>query len=311
MIVRFYDVGQGLAALVELADGRRVLVDTGDDPSRGEDCRGVCAGWHDRLMRDLSRDIPDRVIDMVWITHQHSDHLGGAVDVLSKFHVKHLVDNGEEPRKLEVRRLHEAAAASGVSLTTIAPGNVRLPIDDGPGSTLRAIVPTHWPVDCSRNPNDCSIGLWVSDCHASILFTGDAERAEEAAFDLQGLPVTLLQVAHHGSDTSTTAAFLERAKPQYAVISSGKPDEGTNARYCHPRKSVVLRLNTAVGGNRTQTISAYEGSCSRPDEHSAWASVASSDHVWLTARDGDVTLKTAGNGSETGLLPGTFERSPP
>ncbi len=301
MVVRFYDVGQGLAALVELADGRRILVDAGDDPARGEQCHGACAGWHDRLMHDLQRDVPDGSIDMVWITHQHSDHLGGAADVLEKFRCKHLVDNGQEPRKAEVRKLHAAAAARGVSITTVGPGALQLPLADSPGVTLRAVVPSRWPVDCGAQPNDCSIGLYVSDCHSSVLFVGDAERAEEALLDPGPSGVTMLQVGHHGSDTSSTPAFLAKAHPSLAVISAGKRDEGTNLGYCHPRQSVVERLTTTLGGALGSSIDSYEGSCTKPDARSKWSSTAASDHLWITARDGDLTFEStvtdAGSGS--------------
>ena len=58
----------------------------------------------------------------------------------------------------------------------------------------------------------------------------------------------LLQVGHHGSNTSTTPALLEKVTPTYAVISVGKQNEGTNDKYCHPSKSTVDALTEAMGG---------------------------------------------------------------
>src|SRR6202158_6220244 len=75
MSVHFYDVGQGLAALVDLPDGRHVLVDTGDNPHR-EQCDD-CATKHEHLIEKLRSDLAGAPIDLVWITHQHSDHIGG------------------------------------------------------------------------------------------------------------------------------------------------------------------------------------------------------------------------------------------
>jgi len=86
-----YDAGQALSALVTLPDGRRVLVDTGESPRRP--CKG-CMAWHEHVMTGLRTDLGNGGIDLLWITHQHSDHVGGAADVLSSFKVNLFVDNG-------------------------------------------------------------------------------------------------------------------------------------------------------------------------------------------------------------------------
>src|ERR1700693_5253097 len=104
MSVHFYDVGQGLAALVDLPDGRHVLVDTGDNPRR-RGCE-MCAVHTEHLLRRLSIDLHEAPIDVVWVTHQHTDHLGGARDVLAAFKVGMYVDNGRDADKPEVRGVH-------------------------------------------------------------------------------------------------------------------------------------------------------------------------------------------------------------
>ena len=297
MTVRFYDVGQGLAVLVDLPDGRRVLVDTGDNPRRSDaQCHGACPIWHERLMAGLARDVGARGIDLLWITHQHSDHLGGAVDVLDHFAVKDLVDNGEDVEKAEVRRVHDAAARRGTRLTAVGPGARELPIASTAAVRFTAVVPPRWPTRCESDANDCSIGLRIDYCRSSVLFVGDAERREEALLDPGG-PVTLLQVAHHGSDTSSSAAWLARAQPSYAVVSAGHPQEGSNLGYCHPRQGVVERLVAQLGGAPAPALAAFDGQVSCTPAHADhWHQVATSDRLFVTARDGDVVLATTGDG---------------
>jgi competence protein ComEC len=131
---------------------------------------------------------------------------------------------------------------------------------------------------------------------SSLWFTGDAEHEEEARLDLRG-PVTLLQVGHHGSETSSSPAFLARARPRYAVISAGQAGEGLNRDYCHPRAGIVRRLTSVLGGGGGERLRAFDGErCdrARPDD---WVEVPTSDRLWATERDGDIVLATYGDGT--------------
>jgi competence protein ComEC len=297
LTVRFYDAGQALSALLILPDGRHLLVDAGESPTRV--CSG-CKAWHQHVIDGLRRDLGAKTLDALWITHQHSDHVGGAADVLSSFKTAVYVDNGLDLDKTAVvRDARTAVATSGAALHVVDPAHAESPIQGTPPLKLTAIAPTRWPSSCPGDPNACSIALRVDYCKSSILFTGDATTDEENAWDTQG-QVTLLQVAHHGSETSTGTAFLQQAKPSYAVISAGKPGEGTNAGFCHPRSVVVDNLTAAMGGAGAQTIRAFDGttSCSG-GTGPGWIDVPASDHLWLTARDGDVTLTTIGDGTFT------------
>ncbi|TMQ15330.1 MAG: MBL fold metallo-hydrolase [Deltaproteobacteria bacterium] len=49
--------------------------------------RARCKEWHERVMDGLARDLRDAPLDLLWITHPHSDHIGGAVDLLNRFTV--------------------------------------------------------------------------------------------------------------------------------------------------------------------------------------------------------------------------------
>jgi len=295
LTVHFYDVGQALAVLVELPDGRHVLVDTGDSPKRPH-CGTECATANAHLLAKLGADLHGAPIDLLWITHQHSDHIGGAPEVLGAFKVGTYVDNGRDARKSEVRRAHDAAVTDGATIRMVDPEHADVPISSLADVKITAIVPPAWPPSCSHDPNECSIGLRIDFCSSSLLFTGDAEHDEEAQLDPHG-PVTLLEVAHHGSETSTTPGFLMRTKPKYAVISAGKPGGAVNRDYCHPRATIVKRLTHLLGGAGSQTLKAFDGErCDRATP-SDWLEVPTSDRLWATERDGDVVLTTTGDGT--------------
>lgn len=110
--------------------------------------------------------------------------------------------------------------------------------------------------------------------------------------------MTLLQVGHHGSGTSTTAALLGQARPKYAVVSSGKPGEGTNRTYCHPRKSTIDALTASMGGSTEGTIRAFSGVKCQAGSR-GWKDAPSGGTIWATSRDGDVVLTTTGDGEFT------------
>jgi competence protein ComEC len=294
----FYDVKQGLAALVTLPDGRRVLVDAGESPTRAG-CGAPCVDAHRHLLDALRNDLGGAPIDLLWVTHPHSDHLGGVAAVLETFTVRVLADNGRDAETPQVGRIHEAALAAGVTLVRIEPPSAPSPIRAAAGVTLTPILPKAWPASCARDPNDCSIALRIQYCASSLLFTGDAGERQEALLDPGGA-VTLLQVGHHGSETSSSEAFLARVAPRYAVLSSGKPGEGQNRTYCHPRRSALDRLTRALGGPGTTAVTAFEPhgdeiTCrrARPED---WTEVAVSDRLYSTSRDGDVHLETRGDG---------------
>jgi competence protein ComEC len=282
-----YDVGQAAAALVELPDGRSVVVDVG--------------GVRTSVSRKLQADLRGRPISLLWITHPHDDHLSHAKAVLQDLKVELWVDNGLDggsPSRQQAGgmglRLRAEAARHGVPVVSVTPSSPTFPFAAaGDALRLRPVLPRAWARRCLEgNPNDCSIGLRLDYCGSSILFLGDAEEEEERAFT--GLqPATLLVVAHHGSATSSSERLLRQVRPRYAVISAGRPPN----EYCHPALRTIDRLNAALGGPRNASVQAYDVHRCDKAARTIPIRVMRSDRLWITSADGDLTLVTTGDGA--------------
>lgn len=270
------------------------MVDAGESASRPA-CGAACRVWSGRVLERAKAFVGEARLDVLWLTHPHSDHVGGAVGIVEALRPHAFVDNGRDDEKREVKAIHAALEAAGTPRTIVEPGHVDAPLPESPVYRVTAVVPRAWPKGCASNPNDCSIGLRVDYCDSSVLFLGDAERKEEDALDVGH--ATLLQVGHHGSDTSTGDGLLARVRPDYAVVSAGKRDEGTNGGFCHPRVATIERLTRALGGPGDRVVEAFDGAlpCGH-DSDDGWRSVPTSDRLWITSRDGDVTLVTTGDG---------------
>lgn len=293
MRVHFYDVGQALAVLVELPTGELVLFDAGESATRAG-CGQPCRDWNERFLAQLHKDVAGREVALLWVSHPHSDHIGGVASVLEREGVKVFADNGLGRDSATVKKALEAAASHNVKVelaTATLPASV---LTLGDGVSVVGVLPPNF--DNCKNLNNCSVGLRIDYCQSSVLLVGDAEE-EEDQLDPLG-EVTVLQVGHHGSETSSSAAFLAKVKPKWAVVSSARRDEGTNRTYCHPRAGAVERLTTAMG-DATGSVSAFDGkSCSKGTDEQ-WKATAASSRLLFTARDGKVTLSTTGDGTFT------------
>lgn len=216
--VHFIDVGQADSALI-LCDGRAMLIDGGN------------VADSDLLYSYLKNQGVTR-LDYIVATHAHEDHVGGLAGALNYA--------SADVALCPVTEYDSKAFRSFVKYLGDTPITV-----PSPGALFAlgdASFEILGPTKPSDEPNNTSIVLKIMHGDVSILFTGDAERAEEqdildAGYDLSA---TVLKVGHHGSDTSTTYPFLREIMPQYAVISVG-----TGNTYGHPTEAVLSRLRDA------------------------------------------------------------------
>ena len=244
------DVGQGDSLLVGSPRGRAMLIDAGGPTGS--------AALTDQSSFDTGEEVVSpylwsrgiRRLDIVVLTHAHSDHIGGMASVLRNFRPRELwvsVDADTSPYLALLR----IARQSGTAVRHLHTGD-RLPWD---GTSVQVLSPALQYEPHSLPTNDDSLVLRISYGRASVLAEGDAEHAsEQAVADSHPEPVTLLKIGHHGSNTSTAPRLLELLHPCSAVISCGLGN-----RFGHPRLQVLQRLQAAgVRTSRTDEMGAVQ-----------------------------------------------------
>jgi competence protein ComEC len=262
--VDFLDVGQGDAALVTMPDGATLLVDGGGRPDlrrrRGgdegaeefePDARGIGDAVVSEYLwwRGLSR------VDYVLATHADADHIDGLNAVVKNFDVGAALVARAPTDDPEFVRFDAAAHGAGVPVYLVGRGD-RLRFG---AVTVDVLWPPPAPGDADLpSGNNDSVVLRLGFGRRTILLTGDAEAGAERALVSAGDPLRCdaLKVAHHGSRTSSTEAFVAAARPALAVVSVGQ-----DSPYGHPHTEVLARWRAAgalvltTGERGTITIS--------------------------------------------------------
>lgn len=251
--ISYLDVGQGDSILITTPQGAHILVDGGGTVSFGnkEEWRIRRSPFEvgAKTLLPLLKQRGIHRLDAVILTHGDQDHAGGLQAVLEGIPVSALLFNGTLADTEPYSKLMSTALAKGVRLYAVQQGMVLAPDKATKLYFLRPEPEEEQPLlPVVKEQNHESVVFRLEMSGRSFLFTGDMdEEAEEdiiQAAQQAGIreagPVDMLKVAHHGSKTSTGAAWLEFWKPATAVISAG-----VNNLYGHPNAGVLERLEEA------------------------------------------------------------------
>ena len=222
--VDFLDVGQGDATLVTSPAGKTVLID------------GGLAEAGDTVVAFLDARVI-AMLDLVFLTHRHADHLGGLPAVVDKHGTRMFLD---APYPHEIQEYQRLLVLLDRKHVPVRQAERRRSIDLGEGARLTLLGPPEPPITNTRSDvNANSVVSRIDFGKVGILFAADAEaQTERWLLDSQAnLRAAVLKVAHHGSRYSSTPKFLEAVQPLVAVVSVGAGNE-----YHHPDAQTLGRL---------------------------------------------------------------------
>ncbi len=212
------DIGQGNALIVRTAT-HSMVYDTGPRFSRESD-----AGH--RVLVPLLRALGER-IDLLMLSHRDLDHVGGAAAVLAMQPQARLLSSIEDSHELQSLRKSKRCMAGQ-----------RWRWDD---VDFEILHPAAADYDMPGRSNAMSCVLRITNGKQTALLVGDLESPQELRLVAnpqmaEKLRADFLLMPHHGSKTSSSAAFLDAVKPQFALAQSGYRN-----RFNHPVESVLER----------------------------------------------------------------------
>ncbi len=228
----FLSVGQGDATLIMTRSGQTVLIDSGPPNS----------GWN--IVLPALDALGLRRIDLLIVTHGHSDHAGGVSDLLQSGRIDRLYWPKfvfQEKRTIVSRddltsQIVKIAANEGVEMHALHKNDtIRL----NSGQDYLQVL-SQDDVSDPDDQNEQALHFLLQIEGQRILLMSDCTPGIEAALLADTLtgPVQILKVAHHGSRATTRQTLLKTVQPKLAVISVGYNNYG------HPAPELLDRLRS-------------------------------------------------------------------
>lgn len=246
--VHYIDVGQGDSTVIELSNNKIIMIDTGTKSSATQ-----LTNYLDTIIFD--RASYNNTIDYLILTHTDSDHIGGAIDILTKYEVKTVYRPNETvPTTSNIWQNTVTAINENAQHIIYNEKDLSIEYDD-PNSFEKDYKLTFYaPIQESfPNNNDYSPFIIFETYSKRFMFTGDASSEIEKEVldyyknDLSVLDIDVLKAGHHGSKYSNSEEFLNVTTPDYSIISCGEDNN-----YGHPHNETINRLQ-AVGSQIFRT----------------------------------------------------------
>ncbi len=235
------DVGQGDAILVELPNGKNILIDAGTRSNKGV--------MGDNRVSSFLSSKGISIIDAFIISHPHADHMGGALQVVNHSEIKTIYESNAQSKSQLVAEFERFTDSLRIKKDILYSGE-QIQLDEN--VRLYVLHPFTFSDSGGGNINNHSVVMKLVYGKTSLLLCGDAEEpVENNLVESYGdfLHSNIIKAGHHGSNTSSSLEFLNAVDPDIALISAGKKN-----KFRHP-SPVVLERYQSLGYKTERTDS--------------------------------------------------------
>ncbi|MDY5213298.1 ComEC/Rec2 family competence protein [Intestinibacter sp.] len=219
--IHIIDVGQADSILITTPSSKNMLIDGGDEDSS-------------KIIKSYLKNKKVKNLDVVVATHPDSDHIGSLDDIIDNFDVEKIYMPKQNTDSECYINLIDSCNKKNLKVNYLSKDDS---FDLDNYTEIYVLSPNY----ITDNNNSNSIVLNISYKNNNFLFTGDCEESNEMdiinSYELEN--VDFLKVAHHGSSTSSSLAFLQETTPSIAVISCGYKND-----YGHPHRSTLQNLES-------------------------------------------------------------------
>lgn len=280
--VRVLDIGQGDCIYIEFPDGQNMIMDIGSEV-------GTTSPWN--VINGVLVEEEVEQIDYLFITHGDYDHIRDAKKLLDNYEVVNIympLDEAQDSttwKNLLVAADEETYTdASGAEQPSVYHENVGTFAIEGENWVMNCYTfdEADYPECGDAEPiNAVSPICLLEYAGRTIVLTGDSNELNEEYLLAKGyfddVDADVLKVAHHGSRTSTTQAFLDAIDAEFAIISTSGTEEQPHESYIHPNPELMERLR---GYEDVEPDGDYDGF----------------RDIYITAEVGTVTVLVGENG---------------
>lgn len=219
--IHIIDVGQADSILITTPSSKNMLIDGGDEDSS-------------KIIKSYLKNKKVKNLDVVVATHPDSDHIGSLDYIIDNFDVEKIYMPKQNTDSECYINLIDSCNKKNLKVNYLSKDDS---FDLDNYTEIYVLSPNY----ITDNNNSNSIVLNISYKNNNFLFTGDCEESNEMdiinSYELEN--VDFLKVAHHGSSTSSSLAFLQETTPSIAVISCGYKND-----YGHPHRSTLQNLES-------------------------------------------------------------------